>query len=246
MMINKKKVVRNLILWGLLIVIAGCSALAPPPPPQPIRKQLADNPARRQRQPTLNTSRNALEGSLWRSEASFGNLFRDHRARYRGDLLTIQEVDLISNVPPPKEGGGDGGQAAAAPQNEVQAASLALEALTLRNAIEEEQNEILRGLNTISARVVRVYPDGNMLISGQKVDYRQRNQVRYVTTLQGVLRPADVSGENLVSATKLVNPEIKVRRQQSSGLVRERLEQLAPLIGSDAAGLAGRLSDLGD
>ena len=245
-MINKKKVVRNLILWGLLIVIAGCSALAPPPPPQPIRKQLADNPARRQRQPTLNTSRNALEGSLWRSEASFGNLFRDHRARYRGDLLTIQEVDLISNVPPPKEGGGDGGQAAAAPQNEVQAASLALEALTLRNAIEEEQNEILRGLNTISARVVRVYPDGNMLISGQKVDYRQRNQVRYVTTLQGVLRPADVSGENLVSATKLVNPEIKVRRQQSSGLVRERLEQLAPLIGSDAAGLAGRLSDLGD
>ncbi len=245
-MINKNRVVRNLILWGLLIVIAGCSALAPPPPPQPIRKQLADNPARRQRQPTLNTSRNALEGSLWRSEASFGNLFRDHRARYRGDLLTIQEVDLISNVPPPKEGGGDGGQAAAAPQNEVQAASLALEALTLRNAIEEEQNEILRGLNTISARVVRVYPDGNMLISGQKVDYRQRNQVRYVTTLQGVLRPADVSGENLVSATKLVNPEIKVRRQQSSGLVRERLEQLAPLIGSDAAGLAGRLSDLGD
>ena len=245
-MINKNKVVRNLILWGLLIVIAGCSALVPPPPPQPIRKQLVDNSARRQRQPALNTSRNALEGSLWRSEASFGNLFRDHRARYRGDLLTIQEVDLISNVPPPKEGGGDGGQAAAAPQNEVQAASLALEALTLRNAIEEEQNEILRGLNTISARVVRVYPDGNMLISGQKVDYRQRNQVRYVTTLQGVLRPADVSGENLVSATKLVNPEIKVRRQQSSGLVRERLEQLAPLIGNDAAGLAGRLSDLGD
>ena len=243
---NKNKVVRTLILWGLLIVIAGCSALAPPPPPQPIRKQLADNSARRQRQPALNTNRNALEGSLWRSEASFGNLFRDHRARYRGDLLTIQEVDLISNVPPPKEAGGDGGQAAAAPQNEVQAASLALEALTLRNAIEEEQNEILRGLNTISARVVRVYPDGNMLISGQKVDYRQRNQVRYVTTVQGVLRPADVSGENLVSATKLVNPEIKIRRQQSTGLVRERLEQLAPLIGNDAAGLAGRLSDLGN
>ena len=73
-MMNKSKVVRILILWGLLIVIAGCSALAPPPPPQPIRKQLADNPARRQRQPALNTSRNALEGSLWRIEASFGNL----------------------------------------------------------------------------------------------------------------------------------------------------------------------------
>ncbi|MEK9974506.1 MAG: hypothetical protein VW876_13825 [Deltaproteobacteria bacterium] len=43
-----------------------------------------------------------------------------------------------------------------------------------------------------------------------------------------------------------MNPEIKVRRQQSTGLVRERLEQLAPLIGSDAAGLAGQLSDLGN
>jgi flagellar basal body L-ring protein FlgH len=243
-MMNKIKIFRTLILWVLLIAVAGCSGLVPPPQSQPIRKQLADNPARRQRQPPLNTSRNALEGSLWRSEASFGNLFRDHRARYRGDLLTIQEVDLISNIPTPKDEGGDGGQAA--PQNEVQAASLALEALTMRNAIEEEQNEILRGLNTISARVVRVYPDGNMLISGQKIDYRQRNQVRYVTTVQGVLRPADVSGENLVSATKLVNPDIKIRRQQSSGLVRERLEQLAPLIGSDAAGVAGRLSDLGN
>ena len=243
---NKNKVVRILILWGLLIVIAGCSALAPPPPPQPIRKQLADNQARRQRQPALNTSRNAPEGSLWRSEASFGNLFRDHRASLSWGSAHDSGSGFDQYVPPPKEGGGDGGQAAAAPQNEVQAASLALEALTLRNAIEEEHNEILRGLNTISARVVRVYPDGNMLISGQKVDYRQRNQVRYVTTVQGVLRPADVSGENLVSATKLVNPEIKIRRQQSTGLVRERLEQLAPLIGNDAAGLAGRLSDLGN
>ena len=93
-MINKNKVFRNLILWGLLIVIAGCSALAPPPPPQPIRKQLVDNSARRQRQPALNTSRNALEGSLWRSEASFGNLFRDHRARYRGDLLTLSLIHI--------------------------------------------------------------------------------------------------------------------------------------------------------
>ena len=28
-----------------------------------------------------------------------------------------------------------------------------------------------------------------------KVDCNQRNQVRYVTTVQGVLRPADVSGK---------------------------------------------------
>lgn len=238
----KLRISRQASLALLLLAAAGCSALVPPQQPPPTNSRpVVNNEVRRQRQPTINTSQNALEGSLWRSEASFGNLFRDHRARYRGDLLTIQELDLINNVPAPKDPAVTQPQA---PANELQATSLALEALTLRNSIEEEQNDILRALNTISARVVRVYPDGNMLVQGQKVEYRQRNQVRYITTVQGVLRPADISGENLVSATKLVNPEIKIRRQQSSGLVRERLEQLAPLIGNDAAGLAGQLSDL--
>jgi flagellar basal body L-ring protein FlgH len=236
---------QRLLVIGLLLVMVGCSALetTPAPQPQPQRQVARNDDVRRNRQPAINTSRNALEGSLWRSEASFGNLFRDHRARYRGDLLTIQELELISNAPAPR----DPAEAAPqAPQNDVQAVSLALEAATMRDQIEEEQNEILRALSTISARVVRVYPDGNMLVTGQKVDYRQRNQVRYITTVRGILRPADVSGENLVSATKLVNPEIKIRRQQSSSLVRERLERLAPLVGNDNAGLAGRLSDLAE
>jgi len=116
--------------------------------------------------------------------------------------------------------------------------------MTLRDAIEEEQNDILRNLDSISARVISVLPDGNMLIKGQKIDYRQRNQVRYITTVTGVLRPADVNDSNIVSASKLANPNVKIRRQESGSLVRERLKKLAPLLGKQKAGFFGRLGDL--
>ena len=190
------------------------------------------------RRKRISTNRNRYEGSLWRYESSFGNLLRDHRARFRGDLLRINEVNLIVSVPPPKlasEGSPAGG---------AETANVALEALTLRDSIEEEQNNILRALDALSARVIRVLPDGNMIIKGQKIDYRQRNQVRYITTVTGILRPADVNDSNIVSASKLANPNVKIKRQQSRSLVRKRLEKLAPLLGKQKAGVLGRLGEM--
>ena len=142
------------------------------------------------------------------------------------------------NVPPPKT------PAEGQPAGGAETANVALEALTLRDSIEEEQNQILRNLDGISARVVRVLPDGNMIIKGQKIDYRQRTQVRYITTVTGILRPADVNDSNVVSASKLANPNVKIKRQQSGSLVRERLKKLAPLLGKQKTGFLGRLGDM--
>ena len=150
------------------------------------------------------------------------------------------KVKLPENPPKRKKGVGS---EAAAPTNNTQRANLLLEAITMRDEIEREQNDILRSLETMSARVTKVLPDGNMMVKGQKVDYRQRNQVRYITTITGILRPADVDDSNIVSATKLANPNVKIKRQQSGAFVRERLERLAPLIGQQRAGLMGRIGD---
>ena len=117
------------------------------------------------------------------------------------------------------------GEHAAATISALQPGGLAL-LENIRFYIEEEQNDILRNLDSISARVIRVLPDGNMIIKGQKIDYRQRNQVRYITTVTGVLRPADVNDSNIVSASKLANPNVKIKRQESGRLVRERLADL--------------------
>ena len=195
---------------------------------------------KRLRRKRVSVSRNLYEGSLWRYESSFGNILRDHRARFRGDLFTISELPSVVNVPEPKA---EAEAEAAAPTNNTQRANLLLEAITMRDEIEREQNDILRSLETMSARVTKVLPDGNMMVKGQKVDYRQRNQVRYITTITGILRPADVDDSNIVSATKLANPNVKIKRQQSGAFVRERLERLAPLIGQQRAGLMGRIGD---
>ncbi|MEE2715965.1 MAG: flagellar basal body L-ring protein FlgH [SAR324 cluster bacterium] len=242
---------------GLLLLVAvalsGCRTLATedqmlPDSPQARTSQVAAQPAatpvksdiRNKRRRMITARRNPYEGSLWQYESSFGNLFRDHRARFRGDLLSISELQAIVSVPPPREQEEGGEQA---PASDTARANILLEALTMRDQIEEEQNEILRGLEIISARVVRVLPDGNMVIRGRKVDYRQRNKVRYITTVTGILRPADVSDTNIVSAAKLAYPDVKIKRQQSGSLLREKLERLAPLTGKQQAGLAGRLSE---
>ena len=83
------------------------------------------------------------EGSLWRYESSFGNILRDHRARFRGDLFTISELPSVVNVPEPKA---EAEAEAAAPTNNTQRANLLLEAITMRDEIEREQNDILRSL----------------------------------------------------------------------------------------------------
>ena len=57
---------------------------------------------KRLRRKRVSVSRNLYEGSLWRYESSFGNILRDHRARFRGDLFTISELPSVVNVPEPK------------------------------------------------------------------------------------------------------------------------------------------------
>ena len=70
---------------------------------------------KRLRRKRVSVSRNLYEGSLWRYESSFGNILRDHRARFRGDLFTISELPSVVNVPEPKaEAEADADTAAAA------------------------------------------------------------------------------------------------------------------------------------
>ncbi|MBF0237227.1 MAG: flagellar basal body L-ring protein FlgH [SAR324 cluster bacterium] len=239
-------------LLMVLVLLGGCQPLARKSGPQmpmttqqnqanTVAEQATPKPsAKNTRRPQVSSRSNLYEGSLWRDEASFGNLWRDHRARFNNDLLTIVEVNKIVTVPPAKE---KPAETPGAPGDVVQKANLVLEALSLRDMIEEEQNDILRSLDSISAEVIKVLPNGNMLIRGKKTDLRQRNQIRYVTTVTGILRPADVTQANVVSASKLAYPEVKISRQIQGSLVRERLDKLKPLLGQQKAGLMGRITD---
>lgn len=179
------------------------------------------------------------EGSLWRDESSWGNLFRDHRARFRGDLVKIINLNEVISIPKKEEekpavGAAAAGEAAAAEASKV------LDAVTGMAKAEEEQNEVLSSLQSISAYVKTVLPNGNMVIVGEKVDYRQQNSVRYVTTIRGIIRPSDVNNDNEVPAIKLARFEPKIKRQ----MLAKNLRSLAPVIGTQKAGFLDRLSHI--
>jgi len=234
-------------------ILGSCSKrkikLPPPPPPPPMTSEKNDEmnyqtvrkQALRSRS-TIPSNRTRYEGSLWRDESSWGNLLRDHRARFKNDVVTITGMqDIISieksdPTPIPKP---------IIPAGETQAGQAAeiLQALAAASApsqAEKEQNAVLRSIKTLSARVQSVLPNGNMVIIAEKIDYRKQSTVRYITKVKGIIRPEDVTSNNEVPALRLARSEVQVKRQVQSK--KNNYNRLAPLIGKKKAGLLDRLS----
>ena len=182
------------------------------------------------------------EGSLWRDESSWGNLLRDHRARFKNDVVTITGVSSIISLPEPPPAAPAEPRGRTTPGAQARAvAGAALDTMGVPKS-EKEQNDILRSIKTISARIVRVYQNGNMLVKGEKIDNRQQNTIRYVTTVTGIIRPEDVSEKNEVSATRLANSQVKTKRQVIARKLKSK--SLDPVIGKENTGVMDRMGHL--
>jgi len=176
---------------------------------------------RRQRyrtRPPIATTRNLYEGGLWRGAASWGNLMRDHRARYRGDLLTVREMARIIKVP---EVRADPQAVQAANQQPAEGTGTREDPVIAylrdmekrRQLADQEQNEILRSVESMEVEVYRVLPNGNLLVRGNHPPiFRDRNRIKYVISLRGMVRPSDVDDSNSIPALKLSKAEYKIRR----------------------------------
>lgn len=239
----------------LALLLSGCFATAPRRGPIDPDQAKADELSRRERfrtRPPINTSRNLYEGSLWRGAASWGNLMRDHRARYRGDLLTVTDMPKIINVPEVKPESLEQQQQAQQGQDQQQQQQQAVDPIIaflrsqakLRERIDREQNEILRSIDTIEVEVVRVLPNGNLLVRGVHPPiFRDRNRVKYVVTLQGIVRPSDVAANNQIPAPRLSKAEFKIRRLVRRSSIPRQTGAVARAAGSPRGGeILDRLS----
>ena len=224
------KIANAALLLTLLLTVGvtlpACSGSESPemPAEQEVAEKKPMNvaPVRTRRlRPPVNTTRNMYEGSMWRGAASWGNLLRDHRARYAGDLLTVTDLGKIFKVPELKPEQTRQGQLLAQPQEEEAQPAEEQDPLLaylrqqqkLRESIDREQNEILRSIDTIEMEVVRVLSNGNLLVRGVHPPiFRERNRVKYVVSLTGIVRPSDVDDKNTLPATKISKAEYKVRR----------------------------------
>ena len=157
----------------------------------------------------------AAEGSLWASASNRSDLFRDFKARYVNDIVTIAVVETTQ-----------ADLSADSKNSKNTAATAAFDSLFgLESKVKELPNLVSgRGSSsfegkgsttrattlqtTITARVTDVLPNGYLVVEGMReVRVNNENQIVYLT---GVVRPEDLSRHNVVPSSAVAQMAVRV------------------------------------
>jgi flagellar L-ring protein precursor FlgH len=151
--------------------------------------------------------------SLWTDR---GSLFADHKAKEVGDIVTviISEATAASHKSATKRAKDlnlDGG-----PETKATGVTNILSFLPTFGAKAKSSykgaaatNRMGKLIGKISARVIRVLPDGNLVIKGKKKI--KVNMEEEEITLSGVIRVEDISAENTILSTYIHDADIKYK-----------------------------------
>ena len=196
----------KLIITVLVVTLLGCVS-EPPLPDDPYYApvmQLNDAPT-----PPLN-------GSLFSDNSSMV-LFTDRKARRVGDIINVLLKERTtssksSNVEVVKDNeismGGSGGDAVLLGTipglgNLTLTSDLVAEREFTGEADADQSNQLT---GNISVTVVDVYPNGTLLVRGEK--WLTLNRGDEYIRLSGLIRPDDISPENTIVSTKIANARI--------------------------------------
>ncbi|MCB1938762.1 MAG: flagellar basal body L-ring protein FlgH [Rhodocyclaceae bacterium] len=197
---------RALICALLLAVLSGCAALDRTPPtavhqPMSARPQVAMQMV-------------PANGAIYQPTHT-RPLFEDRRARLVGDTLTINLVERntaqkASNASASRESSMSGGITSINKLPLKGLAGLGVEAGADSDFSGEgaaAANNLFTG--TITVTVIEVYPNGNLLVSGEKqVAINQGNEfIRF----SGVVNPATVTTSNTVQSTQVADARIEYK-----------------------------------
>jgi flagellar L-ring protein FlgH len=185
----------------LLSLAAGCSTLpepdesySPPPPAQPVAAP-------------------ATAGAIYRSGGEV-RLFEDLKANRVGDILTVRLVEQTNasknaNTSTSKSSSASianpviFGRPVTADGVPILEGSLGSDA-AFDGAGSSSQSNSLRG--DITVTVVERYPNGNLLIRGEK--WVTLNQGKEFIRLSGIVRPYDIEPDNSLLSSKIADAQI--------------------------------------
>jgi len=149
-------------------------------------------------------------GSIY-SASSAGLFSSDRRAKKVGDILSVTLSETFSSNKAVSNSSGktDTIGAEIGPtgimRNFVGLGGSASKTNSFAGSMATNQSNSLSG--TLSATVVRVFPNGNLEIKGQK-KLRITEGTEYIR-LSGIIRPQDVSTTNTVSSAKIAEAQIE-------------------------------------
>jgi flagellar L-ring protein precursor FlgH len=167
----------------------------------------------------------AAEGSLWRAGTSM--LYVDARARNVGDTITIAIVEsssskMAANTTAERASGIDAGvdnalgymryleeKNSRLGTDRSGTRSGNLFKADISNSHEGTGSSDRSGSITasIGARVVEVYPNGNLVVFGRQ-EMKVNNDVQYII-VSGIVRPEDVDADNTIQSTNLADAHIE-------------------------------------
>lgn len=165
-------------------------------------------------------------GSLYSSESPIADLARDLRSRSVNDLVIIQVVERASAL--------SSGDLKSSRQSSLKAGVSALAGITpaagaLANLAGTSNASAIAGAastgretsisTSLAARVTHVLPNGYLAVEGTKEV--QVNTERQVVTVRGVVRPADLTN-NTVLSDRLAQLEVRVN---GKGVVADAIKR---------------------
>jgi flagellar L-ring protein precursor FlgH len=168
----------------------------------------------------------AGEGSLWRSSGGRSELFRDFKARSIDDVVTIRVLESTQAL----------ASADANNSRDSQISAGFSSLFGLENTVSElpslvsgKSNSSFQGAGstsrettletTLTARVVDVLPNGYLVVEGMR-EVRVNNENQSVC-LTGVIRPEDISPNNVVISSAVAQMSVRV---QGKGTVSQPLK----------------------
>lgn len=208
---------RLLAVLSLALFLGGCATGGPPPPTAalPARYDLPRIAARKVRPP---------EGSIFNADAA-SDLYSDRRASHVGDILLVKIVETSN---------GDK-QAATKTQRKSNVTGDLSSLFGFEKWLHKHDSNFVPGTKalqaglrndfdgkaetkrastvtaTLSARVVDVTMNGNLMIRGYR-EVRLNNETQYIV-LSGLVRPDDISPDNSILSSYIADARIEYTGQ---------------------------------
>lgn len=175
----------------------------------------------------------AANGSLWSDNS---NLFADQKASRVGDIITVRVVEHLDTSDEGKTSSSKNADGSVGDGENKGGTGLLsfIRALGFGSVSNYQGNSkserTLDTGTTLSCLVVEVLPNGNLIIQGDRqiVTHAERMTMRF----SGVVRPIDITHDNIVTSNKVANAELvitgrgTVTRTQRPGVITQVLQAI--------------------
>ena len=172
----------------------------------------------------------STEGSLWRENGDLGELFINPKARRVGDIVTVNIIESASasnnaTTDTSRKSSLSGGMDSflgyerqfSNPKHQFNPFGTIAGDLESEFAGSGSTQRSGKLTASITARVTDIFPNGNMKIFGSR-EIMVNNERQFIT-LSGIIRPPDISPDNIVLSTYISDAKIVY---SGAGIINDR------------------------